>query len=314
MITAILPAFKSRDHIVAVLKKIPPVVTKIIVVDDACPLKTGEHVYNSVQDTRITILFHQKNQGVGGAMITGYKEALKYSETIFVKIDSDGQMDPEDIPRLVKPIHAGHTDYCKGNRFFDLESLQTMPGIRIIGNSALSFINKASSGYWDIMDPTNGFTAIHRTVLERIPLDKLEKRYFFESDLLFRLNICRAKVTDVPMPAIYGEETSNLSVKNSIPVFLKKHSSRLLKRIFYTYFLRDFNAGSLLLISALTSITAGLIYGISNWLINASNMETTPTGTIIITAIVLLTGINLLISFVNYDITQKPADALHTLL
>ncbi len=314
MITAILPAYKSKSQIASVLKAIPNSVSRIIVVDDACPQQTGDYVFKHCADKRITVIYHKENQGVGGAMISGYTEALKTSENIFVKIDSDGQMNPNEIPRLTKPIALGKSDYCKGNRFYTIEDLGSMPPLRVFGNSILSFFSKASSGYWEIMDPTNGYTAIHRSLLERVPLNKLNKRFFFESDMLFRLNICRAKVTDIPMKSYYGDEISNLSIRRAIPTFLKNHASRFFKRIFYTYFLRDFNAGSFLLISSLLTTLSGLIYGFINWYNHASQMQSTPTGTIVITAIIILTGVNLFISFINYDITQKPSEAIHPLL
>src|SRR5690606_23713788 len=125
---------------------------------------------------------------------------------VVVKMDGDGQMDPVYLDNLIAPILAGQADYTKGNRFFDLETLRSMPTIRIFGNAILSFMNKLSTGYWDIFDPTNGYTAIHRSLISVIPWNKVSDRYFFESDLLFRLNTFRAVVKDVPMVAQYGDE------------------------------------------------------------------------------------------------------------
>ncbi|MGH1370494.1 MAG: glycosyltransferase family 2 protein [Cellvibrionaceae bacterium] len=314
MTTVIIPTYKAKNQILDVIKRIPNSVNEIIIVDDACPEKTGNHIEDTCQDSRIKVIYHSQNKGVGGAMVTGYKEAMKGDGEYFVKIDSDGQMNPEEIERFIKPLKEGKSDYTKGNRFYSLEMLSGMPRIRIFGNAVLSFASKASSGYWDIMDPTNGYTAIHRKVLQRVPLDKLSNRYFFESDMLFRLNLCRAKVTDIPLQSTYGDEESNLKIRDILLDFMKNHISRIYKRLFYNYILRDFNAGSFFLLASLITILGGLVYGGSHWVTNLSNGNETPTGTIVITSILLITGFNFLINFFNYDTTNKPTDPIHPLL
>ena len=143
-------------------------------------------------------------------------------------------------------VHSvGEADYTKGNRFTSLNDLAQMPGLRTFGNAVLSFAAKASTGYWNIFDPTNGFTAIHTAVLAQIPLDRVAERYFFESDMLFRLSIARARVLDMPMSAVYGMEKSNMKIARIILPFAAGHLRNLLKRIFYNYFLRDFHVASL---------------------------------------------------------------------
>lgn len=165
--------------------------------------------------------------------MTGYRAALKDGIDIIVKIDSDGQMDPALIIDFVGPIVDGEADYTKGNRFFELEKVKSMPRIRLIGNAILSFMCKLSSGYWNLFDPTNGFTAIHADVARRLPFNSISKRYFFESDILFRLNTLRAVVIDIPMEAEYGDEISNLKISRIVGEFLVKHSKNFIKRIFY---------------------------------------------------------------------------------
>lgn len=314
MATVIIPTYKTKKQILGVLEKIPSCVKEIIIVDDACPENTGRHVEENCQDKRITIIYHPQNMGVGGAMISGYKAALKGDQDYFVKIDSDGQMNPEELERFIKPLRNGYTDYTKGNRFYSLDMLKGMPTIRVLGNAILSFVSKASSGYWDIMDPTNGYTAIHRKVLQRIPLNKISNRYFFESDMLFRLNLCRAKVTDIPLYSTYGEEQSSLKIRDVLFSFSRNHLSRASKRLFYNYLLRDFNAGSFFLISAFCTIVAGLIYGGYHWFGNMGTGNVTPTGAIVITSILLITGFNFLINFFNYDTSNKPSEPIHPLL
>src|SRR3989338_2847030 len=195
-IAVIIPCFKTKNSILNVISGIPENVDLIYVVDDGCPEKTGEFVKKNCQDRLVKVLTHQANKGAGGAVISGYQQAIVDGAMIIVKVDGDGQMNPALIPKFIKPILSGKADYVKGNRFFNQELLADMPGIRKIGNAILSFIIKGSSGYWDMMDPTNGYTAIHTTALKMLPLHQIDNGYYFESDMLFRLNIIHAVVYD----------------------------------------------------------------------------------------------------------------------
>ena len=203
-VAIVIPAFRVKEHILQVIEKVGPEVSDILVVDDCCPEGSGDFVRNNCADVRVRVIFNKSNKGVGGATISGYLEALKIGSDVIVKVDGDGQMDPALIPDLIHPILSGEADYTKGNRFFNLASLKSMPLIRLFGNSVLSFVSKLASGYWNVMDPTNGFTAIHASVLKVLPLEKIDERYFFESDMLFRLNTVRAVVKELPMEASYG--------------------------------------------------------------------------------------------------------------
>ena len=198
-IAVVVPCFRVRSQVLQVIGGIGLEVERIYAVDDFCPEQSGDLIEQQCTDPRVRVLRHAENQGVGGAMVTGYREALADGADIVVKIDGDGKMDPTMIDRLTNPIVAGVADYCKGNRFFDLERVLAVPRLRLFGNSIRSLINKISSGYWQIMDPTNGFTAIHRTALTALPLAKLDRGYFFQSDMLFRLYTIRAVVRDVPI-------------------------------------------------------------------------------------------------------------------
>jgi glycosyltransferase involved in cell wall biosynthesis len=221
--TVVIPCYREKSKILNVLRKIGSTIDKIIVIDDACPEKTGEHVTKNSNDPRILVVTHSHNQGVGGATMSGYRKALELNSDVIVKIDGDGQMDARNINKLITPILKGQADYTKGNRFHSPSNLSTMPKIRLIGNLLLSFASKMSSGYWRIFDPTNGFTAIHGKVLKELPLDKISKDYFFESDMLFRLNITRAVICDIPMKAVYADETSNLKISKILMPFARKH-------------------------------------------------------------------------------------------
>jgi len=311
MITVILPCYKSSNIVLDVIDRIPSDVAEIIVVDDCCPEGTGRLVLENCDDERVKVISHPENRGVGAAMKTGFTEALKGSGEVFVKIDSDGQLAPEILRRFVEPITKGNADYCKGNRFYDIESLGDMPKIRLLGNSALSFMTKFASGYWSLMDPTNGYIAVHRKVLENIPIDKLENRFFFETDLLFRMNTINALVLDIPMEAVYRDEKSNLSVSRSIPSFLYKNIKLFIKRIFYNYFLRDFSIASVNLVMGTMLFFGGLFFGIERHLhFKALNLET-PGGTQVLTAILMLIGFQLLLSFINHDMSREPGRIIH---
>jgi len=235
-IAVVVPCYQVRDHVLDVLRKMPPEVERIYVVDDACPDASGKFVSQAEQDKRITVITHSANKGVGGAVVSGYFAALDDGMDIVVKIDGDGQMDPALLSRFIRPIVEGRADYTKGNRFFELDSLQSMPKIRLFGNALLSLVNKLASGYWDVMDPTNGYTAIHTKVLRRMPLGKLANRYFFESDMLFRLGTLRAVVIDIPMDAHYDGEKSNLRIGHVLMDFPGKYLNRFLSEFFIIIF------------------------------------------------------------------------------
>jgi glycosyltransferase involved in cell wall biosynthesis len=313
-IGVVIPCFRSREKILQVLARVPAEVDRIYVIDDACPQKTGDHVSESATDPRITVITHDKNLGVGGATISGFQAAIADGIDIVVKLDSDGQMNPSLLPNFVRPIAEGRADYTKGNRFFRLDSLRGMPPLRLLGNAALSFVNKLSSGYWDIMDPTNGYVAVHTKVLKLLPLEKLAPRYFFESDLLFRLGTLRAAVLDVPMDAVYGDEVSNLSISRVAADFPLRYLSRFAKRVFYTYFLRDFNAGTVQFCAGLLLAAFGASWGARHWLTSISSGVVASTGTVMIAALPILLGGHLLISALNFDIANVPRRALHPTL
>ena len=174
IVAVVIPCYRVSRHVLDVIAGIGPEVSRIYAVDDGCPEGTGALVEARCADPRLRVLRHGQNRGVGGAMITGYQAALAAGADIVVKIDGDGQMDPALIARFTRPIASGSADYTKGNRFHDLEDTQAMPRVRLFGNALLSLVNKVASGYWDVMDPTNGYTAIHRCALAALPLAKLD--------------------------------------------------------------------------------------------------------------------------------------------
>lgn len=309
-IAVVIPAFKVKRQLQNVLDSIPSCVWRIYVVDDACPEGSTIHL-EKLSDKRIMLLKHEKNSGVGGAMKTGYLSAIDDGADILVKIDGDGQMNPELIMDFVNPIIAGNADYTKGNRFYDLEAIKQMPGIRVFGNAVLSMMCKLSSGYWDIFDPTNGYTAIDASVCRKLPLSKISNRYFFETDMLFRLNLVRAVVMDIPMESKYGGEISNLRIKKVVGEFLIKHIRNFLKRVFYNYFLRDMSLASIELVVGISLMIFGLIFGVSQWTLSYANGISSPAGTVMLAAMPVLMGLQLILAFLGYDISSVPRKCLH---
>jgi len=257
------------------------------------------------------VLRHAHNQGVGGATLTGYTAALEAGAQIIVKIDGDGQMDPTLISRIVRPIRDGDADYVKGKRFFELDGLRAMPRARFFGNSLLSFASKLSSGYWDVFDPTNGYTAIHAAVARCLPFEKLSRGYFFESDLLFRLGILRAVVAEVPMPAIYRDEPSSLVIRNVFAAFAWKHVANTVKRIFYCYYLRSFNIASIEIVVGLAFLSFGLVFGFSSWIDGARTGTFASSGTVMVAALPVIVGVQLVLGFLSYNLQNVPRDPLH---
>jgi dolichol-phosphate mannosyltransferase len=308
VVAVVIPAYRVSGQIIAVLEVIGPEVKHVIVVDDACPEGSGDIVeaWAKGRDGRIRLVRNKSNLGVGGAMIAGYREALKTDAEIIVKVDGDGQMDTSRIKNLVAPIARGRADYAKGNRFDSLEDLEQMPKIRIFGNAVLSLMSKFSTGYWQITDPTNGFTAIHRRVLERVRLEKLRRGFFFESDMLFRLAIIRAVVVDVPMPAQYGAERSNLNIRRVIFEFPYRHTVNLWKRTFYNYYLREWNVASFELPAGFLLLGFGLSFGVSSWAQASAAGVAATTGQVMLSAVPVILGAQLLLAFLSYDVSSEP--------
>lgn len=310
-IAVVIPCFKVKKHILNVVHRIGPEVSAIYVVDDDCPEQSGNFVESNCTDPRIRVLYHRENKGVGGATKTGFLQALQDGHEIMIKVDGDGQMDPKLIPRFIRPIKKGYADYTKGNRFFSIESVGEMPRIRVVGNAILSFLTKVTSGYWNLMDPANGYLAIHRCVLAILPLKKIEDRYFFETDMLFRLNTFRAVISEVPMDSIYANEKSNLSILKVVMEFPRKHLVRCFKRIYYNYFLRDFNMCSIELTAGLVSLLFGVIFGSIHWYLSISQNIPATTGTVMVAALPIILGFQLLLAAIHYDVTNIPEKPIH---
>ncbi|WP_313301576.1 glycosyltransferase family 2 protein [Diaphorobacter sp.] len=309
-IAVAIPCYKVTQHVMGVIAAIGPEVDVIYAVDDACPNQSGQYIEEHNTDARVRVLYNPENRGVGGAIVTAYKAAIADGMDIVVKIDGDGQMNPALLPQFVRPLLRKQADYTKGNRFYRPESVEDMPSVRLFGNAVLSFLTKLSCGYWNVMDPTNGYTAVHTQVLKELPLDKLERRYFFETDMLFRLNTVRAVVKDVPMDSVYADEESNLKIGKILPEFLRKHASRLWRRYVYNYLVRDFNVGTVYSIGGVLMLLVGSVFGLCHWIESANSNRPATSGTVMFAALPILVGIQCLIAFLHFDVGNVPNEPL----
>jgi glycosyltransferase involved in cell wall biosynthesis len=301
----VVPAFKCGRTVEGVVAGVPSWVDHVIVVDDACPEGSGDMAARGA-DPRLIVLRHERNQGVGGAVVTGYRKALELGCDVVVKMDGDGQMDPAHARALVAPLIIDRADYAKGNRFHDFRALRAMPRTRLFGNSLLSFFIKFASGYWNLMDPTNGYTAIHRRVLEGLSLDRLDRRYFFESDMLITLNIVGAVTIDVPIPARYGGEASSLSVPRTAAAFPGKILRGLARRLFFRYFIYDFNMASVYMLIGAPLLLFGVGLGIFEWYMSLATGSPRALGTLMLVVLPIILGFQMLLQAVSIDIAAVP--------
>jgi len=312
-IAVVVPCYRVAGQVLAVLAAVPALVSRIYCVDDACPEASGDHISAHCLDPRVVVLRHARNGGVGAAMVTGYRAALADGMRIVVKVDGDGQMDPTLIPRFVRLLLAGEADYCKGNRFHRPASLSGMPPARLFGNAVLSFLTKLSSGYWQVFDPNNGYTAIHASALRLLPLDAVDEGYFFESDMLCRLNIARAVVRDIPMDAVYGDETSSLRIHRVATQFALKHVRNFARRVLYSYYLRDFNLASIEAPLGLAALLFGVTFGGVHWWNAFRGAPYASAGTVMVGALPVIVGVQMLLSAINYDVQNVPTTPLQKL-
>jgi glycosyltransferase involved in cell wall biosynthesis len=311
-VAAVLPAYNVGREIGAVLHSLPSLFDTILIVDDGSCDDTAAiaEEYASL-NPKIRVIRHPENRGVGAAMVTGFRAALEANADIVVKIDADGQMPTGLIPQLIAPLIRGEADYTKGNRFRDLEGVQSMPMARRIGNVALSFLAKAATGYWRAFDPTNGFVAIRADVLRQLPLHKIDPTYFFEISMLSRLYLIGAVVKEIAMPARYAGETSSLSIARVLRQFPIRLLASLLRRILLTHYVYDFNLASLHLAVGVPLFLAGVGIGGWNWIWYYRHRLAAPTGTVVLPALMIMVGVQLLLSAAQFDLESVPREPIN---
>lgn len=307
-IFVVIPYYNASAHIANVVRNLPDFIDSVVIVDDKSPQSLPEDAVRLAlkSTTQLHILEGAVNLGVGGATKRGFQFAIDKGATIVVKMDADDQMDAKYLPELLAPIVSKKAEMAKGNRFRDIKSLKKMPFIRRSGNLGLSFLTKMATGYWNNFDPTNGYLAIRTDILKLIDFEKLSDRYFFETSILAQMYFVRARVKDVAMPAIYGDEKSSMKVWAMPVVFSFRLLKIFIKRIIKEYFLYDFNIASVYLICGLPLFAFGIIFGIFEWIYYSSQDIGAPTGTIMIVALSIILGFQLLLQAIQYDIFNAP--------
>ncbi len=309
-VAVVIPAYKEEGRIQEVVRSVPDWVQHIVVIDDASPDSTFEQA-KAVADSRVVVLRHEQNQGVGGATLTGFIKAIDLGADVVVKMDGDGQMDPAGLPAILEPIKRGSADYVKGNRFLHFRQLPQMPVLRRVGNIGLSFLAKLASGYWSIFDPTNGYIAIHASIIPLLDQSRLSRRFFFEHSMLLELGIQRAVVRDVYLPARYGDKVSHLSEFKSLMQFPVALFKGLVRRVLLLYFVRDFTPVSLFLVSGAVEVLFGLAWGIYHWDLSIRTGVPATTGTVMIAVLPLLLGIQQLLQALVMDIQNEPRQPIY---
>lgn len=303
-IAVVVPAYREEALIAETIRGVPEYVDHILVIDDCSPDATSQAA-KSVADPRLEVIRLEVNQGVGGAITTGHRRAMDLGCDIMVVMAGDNQMDPDELPRLLHPILDHEYGFAKGNRIFSATSLEGMPRYRIVGNMVLTFLNKAASGYWNLVDPQNGYTAVTREALELVPLDRVSKRYEFENDLLIWLNIAGVRAKDVNIPARYGAEVSTIRLHTAVPRISWLLFRGFWRRIWYKYVLWSFSPIAAMLFLGLFLLLIGL--ALSTWVVYEAFSGVSPTaGTAIFAVVPAMSGFYLLVQALVLDILATP--------
>ena len=303
-VAVVVPAHNEEKLIGRTIRAVPEFVDFVVVVDDASTDATAKRA-REVEDPRLTLIERQVNAGVGGAIMDGHKQALELGADVNVVMAGDAQMDPDYLPSLLDPIADEGYGFTKANRFYSRQALVGMPAIRIFGSIMLSFATKLASGYWNLFDPQNGYTAITRQALRQIDPDRVARSYSFENDLLIWLGIANVRAKDVPVPAVYGEEVSGMRLFRVVPELSRLLFVGFWRRIFLKYVLMSFSPIALLLFTGLFLCLVGI--GVGIWALVVTSSAAAPTaGTVLLAVGPLLVGINMLVHALTLDIQQTP--------
>ena len=298
-VAVVIPAYDEERLVGSTIQGLPAFVDRIIVVDDASKDATGERA--AAVDSRVEVIRHERNAGVGAAIVTGYKRARGEGAQVTAVMAADGQMDPDDLEVLVRAVASGETDYAKANRLFTGQAWQLIPKTRYLGNAMLSFLTKIASGYWHVADSQSGYTAVSLETLELLDLDNLYPRYGFPNDLLVHLNVWNRRVRDYPSRPIYGVgERSGIRLWRVVPAI----SWLLLKGFFWRmkekYVIRDFHPLVLFYMLGLFMLTIGVGLGIAEVVLYVLG-NPIPLATIVLVALLTISGSQLLLFAMWFD-------------
>src|SRR6266513_3951438 len=288
-VAVVIPAYNEEQLLGPTVEGVPDFVDRIFIVDDCSKDATVERA-RALPDPRVQVIEHERNQGVGAAIVTGYKAALAERIDVTAVMAADNQMDPEDLRPLVEPVARGEVDYAKANRLFTGQAWQLIPRYRYLGNAVLSMLTKIASGYWHIADSQSGFTAVSLEYLELLDLERLYKRYGFPNDMLVHLNVWNARVRDVPSRPVYGVgERSGIRLRRVVPSI----SLLLLKgfwwRLWQKYVIRDFHPLVFFYVLGILMSVAGFALGVAEVVLRILGNDITAA-TIVLVALLLIFG------------------------
>jgi glycosyltransferase involved in cell wall biosynthesis len=288
-VAVVIPAYNEEQLLGPTVERIPTFVDRIYVVDDHSTDNTLERG-RALADERVTVIEHKRNQGVGAAIVTGYKHALQERIDVTAVMAADNQMDPDDLLHLCEPVARGELDYAKANRLFTGQAWQLIPRYRYLGNAVLSLLTKIASGYWHIADSQSGYTAISLEYLELLDLDRVYKRYGFPNDMLVHLNVWNARVRDIQSRPIYGVgERSGIRLRKVVPTI----SWLLLKGFFWRmrekYVIRDFHPLVFFYMFGFLMTVLGLGLGIAEVVLRIEG-NAVSAGTVVLVALLLIFG------------------------
>jgi glycosyltransferase involved in cell wall biosynthesis len=305
-VAVVVPAHDEERLLPETLAGLPDFVDRVYVVDDASRDATAERAREAaVADSRLELIRHEQNRGVGAAIVTGYRRALAEGIDVTCVMAADNQMDPADLASIVGPVARGEVDYAKANRLFTGQAWQLIPHTRYLGNAALSLLTKIASGYWHVADSQSGYTAIGLGMLGQLDLDRLYPRYGFPNDLLVHLNVWNAKVRDVPSRPVYGVgERSGIRLRSVVPrmswLLLKAFCWRLKEK----YVIRDFHPLVFFYVLGLVMLLAGLGLGIAEIVLRALGNEITAA-TIVLVALLLIFGVQFTLFAMWFDLESN---------
>lgn len=300
----VIPTYRAAGTIVDVVREALKLADVVIVVDDACPQRSGELVRQEYHgNSRVQVIQRERNGGVGAATKTGIGAALEQDADVIVKLDSDGQMDPAFISTIREFFLDDPSLVCvKGNRFFDSSVIRLMPKARFFGNAVLSLMVKFASGYWNALDPTNGYVAFSGPLLRSLPWRSFADSYFFEMSVLCELGLKRLPILELEMPTIYTGAPSSLAISRVVFEFPPQLLRLALRRLLVQYFIFDVNLASLYCFFGALLALFGVGFGVYEWIQGAITGIPRATGTIMLAAVTLLMGFQLLLNALMYDV------------
>src|SRR5437870_4943130 len=288
-VAVVVPAYDEQALVAATIQGIPEFVDRIYVVDDASQDGTGDQAERA-GDGRVVVVRHERNSGVGAAIVTGYRRAVADGIDVACVMAADNQMDPADLERIVLPVARGEVDYAKANRLVSGEAWEVMPRSRYIGGAILSLLTKIASGYWHVADSQSGYTAASKEILEQLDLERVYPRYGFPNDMLVHLNVWNARVRDVPSRPVYGVgERSGIKIPRVVP----RISWLLIKGFFWRmrekYVIRDFHPLVFFYAFGLLMTLFGLGLGIAEVVLRIMG-NAVSVGTVVLVALLLIFG------------------------